>query len=92
MITVLKPGTSPAQRDQLIVWLREQGLDVHVSEGSDYTVLGLIGDTSHVDMDLIGSLDIVESVKRVTEPYKQCSRKFHPEDTVVDVGGVKIGG
>ncbi len=92
MITVLKPGTSQAQRDQLIVWLREQGLDVHVSEGSDYTVLGLIGDTSHVDMDLIGSLDIVESVKRVTEPYKQCSRKFHPEDTVVDVGGVKIGG
>ncbi|MBR3640198.1 MAG: 3-deoxy-7-phosphoheptulonate synthase [Clostridia bacterium] len=92
MITVLKPGTSRAQRDQLIVWLREQGLDVHVSEGSDYTVLGLIGDTSHVDMDLIGSLDIVESVKRVTEPYKQCSRKFHPEDTVVDVGGVKIGG
>ncbi len=92
MITVLKPGTSQAQRDQLIIWLKEQGLDVHVSEGSDYTVLGLIGDTSHVDMDLIGSLDIVESVKRVTEPYKQCSRKFHPDDTVVDVSGVKIGG
>ena len=92
MITVLKPGTSSAQREQLIGWLREQGLDVHISEGSDYTVLGLIGDTSHIDMDLIGSLDIVESVKRVTEPYKQCSRKFHPDDTVVDVGGVKIGG
>ncbi len=92
MITVLKPGTSQAQREQLIGWLREQGLDVHVSEGRDYTVLGLIGDTSNVDVDLIGSLDIVESVKRVTEPYKQCSRKFHPEDTVVEVGGVKIGG
>ena len=92
MITVLKPGTSQAQREQLIGWLREQGLDVHVSEGRDYTVLGLIGDTSNVDMDLIGSLDIVESVKRVTEPYKQCSRKFHPEDTVVEVGGVKISG
>ena len=92
MITVLKPGTSPEKRDQLINWLKEQGLDVHISEGRDYTVLGLIGDTSSVDIDLIGSLDIVESVKRVTEPFKQCSRKFHPEDTVVDVGGVKIGG
>ena len=92
MITVLKPGTSPEKRQQLINWLKEQGLDVHISEGRDYTVLGLIGDTSCIDIDLIGSLDIVESVKRVTEPYKQCSRKFHPEDTVVDVGGVKIGG
>ena len=92
MITVLKPGVTAAQREQLIVWLKGQGLDVHVSEGQNYTVLGLIGDTSHVDMDLIGSLDIVESVKRVTEPYKQCNRKFHPDDTVVDVSGVKIGG
>ncbi len=92
MITVLKPGTSAAQKEQLISWLKEQGVDVHVSVGKDYTVLGLIGDTSHVDMDLIASLDIVETVKRVTEPYKQCNRKFHPDDTVVDVGGVKIGG
>ncbi|MBQ7474883.1 MAG: 3-deoxy-7-phosphoheptulonate synthase [Clostridia bacterium] len=92
MITVLKPGTTEAQKSHLIDWLKEQGLDVHVSVGQDYTVLGLIGDTSHVDMDLIASLDIVEAVKRVTEPYKQCSRKFHPDDTVVDIGGVKIGG
>ena len=92
MITVLRQGTSQAQMDNLISWLRGQGLDVHISQGHDYTILGLIGDTSHVDMELLTSLDIVESVKRVTEPFKQCNRQFHPEDTVVEVGDVKIGG
>ena len=92
MITVLKPGTTEEQMNQLIQWLKNQKLDVHISRGQDYTILGLIGDTSSVDMDLIGSLDIVESVKRVSEPFKQCSRKFHPDDTVVTVGDVSIGG
>ena len=92
MITVLKPGTTDEQMNQLIQWLRNQHLDVHVSRGQDYTILGLIGDTSSVDMDLIASLDMVESVKRVSEPFKQCSRKFHPDDTVVTAGGVSIGG
>ena len=92
MITVLKPGTTEEQMKHLIDWLKVQNLDVHISKGKDYTILGLIGDTAHVDMDLIGSLDIVESVKRVSEPFKQCSRKFHPEDSVIDVSGVKIGG
>ena len=92
MITVLKPGTTEEQMNQLIQWLKNQKLDVHISRGQDYTILGLIGDTSNVDMDLIGSLDIVESVKRVSEPFKQCSRKFHPDDTVVTVGDVSIGG
>ncbi|MBQ1264430.1 MAG: 3-deoxy-7-phosphoheptulonate synthase, partial [Oscillospiraceae bacterium] len=54
--------------------------------------LGLIGDTTQIDMDLIASLDIVESVKRITDPFKCCNRKFHPEDTVIEVGGTKIGG
>ena len=92
MITVLRKGTTQVQMDNLISWLRAQGLDVHISQGHDYTILGLIGDTSRVDMELLGSLDIVESVKRVSEPYKQCNRQFHPEDTVVTVGDVKIGG
>ena len=65
---------------------------IHVSEGEYQTVLGLVGDTTKVDMDLVASLDIVDSVKRVTEPFKCCNRKFHPEDTVVEVGDVKIGG
>lgn len=97
MIAVLKSGTTDVQMNSLIDWLRAQGLDVHISKGDEYTVLGLIGDTKGVDMDLIGSLDIVDSVKRVSEPFKQCSRKFHPEDTVVTIGGkdstpVKLGG
>ena len=67
-------------------------LDVHVSEGQEFTVLGLIGDTSRVDMELLGSLEIVENIKRVSEPFKQANRKFHPDDTVVTIGNTKIGG
>ena len=92
MIVVLKPGVGTDKRSQLIDWLTNQGLGVHISEGETQTVLGLIGDTTRVDMDLIASLAIVSSVKRVSEPFKCCNRKFHPEDLVVDVGGVKIGG
>ena len=92
MIVVLKHGVEAAKREQLIDWLKGQGLTIHISEGEYQTVLGLVGDTTCVDMDLIGSLGIVDSVKRVTEPFKCCNRKFHPEDTVIDVNGVKIGG
>ena len=92
MIVVLKHGVEAAKREQLIDWLKGQGLTIHISEGEYQTVLGLVGDTTRVDMDLIGSLGIVDSVKRVTEPFKCCNRKFHPDDTVIDVNGVKIGG
>ena len=92
MIVVLKHGVEAAKREQLIDWLKGQGLTIHISEGEYQTVLGLVGDTTRVDMDLIASLGIVDSVKRVTEPFKCCNRKFHPDDTVIDVNGVKIGG
>ena len=92
MIAVLKNGTSPAQREHLINWLKNRSLDVHVSEGAEVTILGLIGDTSRVDMDLLKSLEIVESVKRVSEPFKQANRKFHPNDTIIQCGDVRIGG
>ena len=92
MIAVLKHGTTIQQRDHLVSWLRRMNLDVHISEGAEVTVLGLIGDTSKVDMDLLGSLEIVQSVKRVSEPYKQVNRKFHPLDTVIEIGDAKIGG
>ena len=92
MIVVLKSGVEQEKQAQLIDWLSEQGLQVHISQGEYQTVLGLVGDTTRVDMDLIGSLGIVDSVKRVTEPFKCCNRKFHPEDTVVQVGNVRIGG
>ena len=92
MIAILKQGTTPEQRDHLIQWLKRMNLDVHMSEGAEVTILGLVGDTSRVDMELLGSLEIVDSVKRVSEPFKQANRKFQPEDTVIEVGNAKIGG
>lgn len=92
MIVVLKQGVAEAKRDQLINWLQDLGLRIHLSVGEYQTVLGLVGDTSQVDMDLVSSLEIVDSVKRVSEPFKCCNRKFHPEDMVVECEGVKIGG
>ena len=92
MIAVLKRGTTKQQLDHLLSWLKNMSLDVHVSEGQEFTVLGLIGDTSRVDMELLGSLEIVESVKRVSEPFKQANRKFHPKDTIIQCGNVRIGG
>ncbi len=92
MIAVLKPNATKEQREHLISWLERQELEVHISEGKDYTVLGLVGDTSKIDMELLQSLDIVSNVQVVSEPYKKCNRKFHPDDTVIDLGSVKIGG
>lgn len=92
MIIVLKNGADEKQVLHLTDWLKEQNLQIHESKGQAYTVLGLVGDTTRVDMDLIASLDMVDSVKRISEPFKQCNRKFHPADTVVEVGNVKIGG
>lgn len=92
MIAILKHGTTVEQTGHLISWLKRMNLDVHVSEGQEVTVLGLIGDTSRVDMELLNSLEIVETVKRVSEPFKQANRKFHPKDTIVEAGNVKIGG
>ncbi len=92
MIVELKPNTAKQRQDRLVEWLEELGLGVHVFEGESKTVLGLIGDTSKVDMELISSLEIVERVKKVNETFKCCNRRFHPDDTVIDVRGVKIGG
>lgn len=92
MIAVLKHGTTKEQTMQLVQWLKGMNLDVHISQGAEVTVLGLIGDTSRVDMELLGSLDIISSVKRISEPFKQANRKFHPTDTVIQVGKAKIGG
>ena len=91
MIVVLKHNVQDEKRDQLVEWLKQQGLTVHISQGDYQTVLGLVGDTTRVDMDLIESLGIVDSVKRITDPFKKSNRKFHPDDTIVEVGDVKIG-
>ncbi|MCR4940652.1 MAG: 3-deoxy-7-phosphoheptulonate synthase [Treponemataceae bacterium] len=92
MIAVIKSGVSQEQINNLIEWFKTQGLKVHISEGEFKTVLGLVGDTTKVDIDLLKGLDIIESVTRITEPFKKANRKFHPDDTIVDVNGVKIGG
>ena len=92
MIAVLKSGTTEAQKQHLIMWLKHMNVDVHVSEGKEVTILGLVGDTSRIDMELLTSLEMVSSVKRVSEPFKQANRKFHPQDTVVTIGDAKIGG
>ena len=92
MIVILKPNPNEAQLSSLIAWLEEKQISVHKSVGTSRTILGLVGDTAAIDADLINALDIVEDVKRVQEPYKHANRKFHPEQTVVSVGGVQIGG
>ena len=92
MIVVLKHNVPEEKRNQLINWLRNQNIDVHPSLGEYQTVLGLVGDTSRIDMSLLESLDIVDSVKRVSDPFKCCNRKFHPDDMIVQVGDVKVGG
>ena len=92
MVVILKKNPNEKQLENLKNWLRSLGLEIHMSAGANQTVLGLVGDTSVVDIDLIKALDIVEEVKRIQEPFKNANRKFHPRDTVIQVGGVKLGG
>lgn len=92
MIAILKPGTTPAQTNHLVSWLKTMNLDVHISHGEEVTILGLVGDTTRVDIDLLKSLEMVDTVKRVSEPFKQANRKFHPMDTIIEVGNARIGG
>ena len=92
MVIILTDKADEKQVQQLTSWIKSMDLDIHVSKGSRHTLLGLVGDTSNVDIDLLKSLDVVDTVKRIQEPYKNANRKFHEDDTIVDVGGVKIGG
>ncbi|MGI6767324.1 MAG: 3-deoxy-7-phosphoheptulonate synthase [Lentihominibacter sp.] len=92
MIIVLKNNAPKKQEENLISWIESQNLKVHISKGEFNTVLGLIGDAGKIDTDLVEGLDIVESVTRITEPFKKANRKFHPDNSVVDCGnGIKIG-
>lgn len=92
MIAILKKGASDQSVSHLVSWIHKKGLDTHISRGKEETIIGLVGDTSRIDPFLLESMDIVDQVKRVSEPFKKANRKFHPEDTSVDCGhGVKIG-
>ncbi|MBQ3963938.1 MAG: 3-deoxy-7-phosphoheptulonate synthase [Firmicutes bacterium] len=92
MIIVLKENPDQKQLTNLTDWLKGMGLDIHWSKGESTTIMGLVGDTTKVDMSLIEALDIVDRVARIQEPFKNANRKFHPMDTIIDIGGVKIGG
>jgi len=92
MIAVIKPGASARQIESLQAWFNSRGLKTDVSEGEYQVIIGLIGDTSRVDVNLLEGLEIVESVKRISEPFKIANRKFHPKDTEIDIGGPVIGG
>ncbi len=92
MIAVLKSGTTDAQIENLTNWLKGQGLDVHLSKGATHTVVGLVGDTGKIDAELLESLEIVDSVKRISEPFKSANRKFHPDDSIIKVGDTSVGG
>ena len=92
MIAVLKNGTTEKQIENLSSWIRAQGLDVHISKGSEHVILGFIGDVSKIDAELIESLEIVDSVKRISEPFKSANRKFHPDDSIISVANTSVGG
>ena len=93
MIAVVKDTATTEQIDHLVSWIEDRGFRTNVSQGDDETIIGIIGDTTRIDPFILESMDIVERVQRVSEPYKLANRKFHPEDTVVDCGhGVLVGG
>ncbi|MBE5802901.1 MAG: 3-deoxy-7-phosphoheptulonate synthase [Clostridiales bacterium] len=92
MIVILKQEARQEQIDKLTAFFNKMGLKIHLSQGEHSTIMGLVGDTSRIDEDMIVTLDDVEAVRRIQEPYKKANRKFHPADSVIDCGGVKLGG
>lgn len=91
MIVILKNNVEQAQVQQLVKDFEAQNFAVHMSQGTNTTILGLVGDTAHVDLEKLLTIDIVRDVRRISEPYKAASRSFHPQDTIVQVGGLRIG-
>ncbi len=93
MIAIVKQSATPEQLDQFVSWIEGRGYRTNVSQGDNETIVGIIGDTTRIDPFLLESMDIIEQVRRVSEPYKLANRKFHPEDTIIDCGyGVLLGG
>lgn len=93
MIAVVKDSATEGQITQFVEWIEAKGLTADISKGTGETIIGLVGDTTQIDPFLIESMDIIDRVQRVSEPFKKANRKFHPLDSVIDCGhGVKIGG
>jgi 3-deoxy-7-phosphoheptulonate synthase len=92
MIAVVRESATQDQLDHFVRWIEGRGFKTNVSQGDNETIVGIIGDTTQIDPFLLESMDIIERVQRVSEPFKKANRKFHPEDTIVDCGhGVRIG-
>ncbi len=92
MIISMKKGCPQSEIQKMEEFIRSKGCEVHLSQGKDYTILGLVGDTTAIDPNSILAHHWVDEVRRISAPYKKANRLFHPEDTVVDVAGVKVGG
>ena len=91
MIIVLKPRTKQQEIDHVVNLIKSKGLDTHIVEGSEMTIIGCIGDTTRIDSKLFEVNPSVDKVMHVQEPYKLANRAFHPEDSTVDISGVKVG-
>lgn len=93
MIAIVKDTATEAQLGHFVSWIEGRGFKTNISRGEHETIVGIIGDTTRIDPFLLESMEIVEQVKRVTEPFKKANRKFHPADSVIDCGhGIRIGG
>ena len=92
MIIVLKKNADAKKVNELENNLKDMGFALHISDGESSKIVGLVGDTTKLSQDDLLANEIIEDVKRIQEPYKKANRKMHPEDTVVDVNGIKIGG
>ena len=92
MIIVLRPNANPEKVEAFKQDLLDQGFKLHLSQGTVASLIGVIGDTAHIHEDWVRAHDVVESVRRIREPYKKANRSMPPEDTIIDVCGRKIGG
>lgn len=91
MIVIIKPNTPEEKLNTFVEWIHDLGMGTHISKGENTTIVGIVGDTSTLDTDLIQTVSIVDAVKRIQEPFKSVNRKMHPKDTIIEVGGRKIG-
>ena len=92
MIIVMKPGIHAEEELRVKSLMESKGFQIHESRGANFTLFGVVGDTAAFDMNQLRVYDCIDKVMRVQEPYKRANRMFHPEDSIVDVCGVKVGG
>ncbi|MFQ6862837.1 MAG: 3-deoxy-7-phosphoheptulonate synthase, partial [Beduini sp.] len=91
MIIVLKPKTKQEDIERIEGMVKERGGQPQIVVGSEMTVIGIIGDTTKIDPRSLEVDEVVERVMKVSEPYKKANRAFHPDDSIIDVSGVKVG-